>query len=73
MAKLEDVLHVYARPPDPARPLVCFDESGKECGATCGRRSPRLPATRRGRKPSTGGRAAPTSSSGWRPISGDGR
>lgn len=30
MAKLEDVLAVYARPPDPARPLVCFDESGKE-------------------------------------------
>lgn len=30
MAKLEDVLRVYARPPDPARPLVCFDEAGKE-------------------------------------------
>ena len=27
---MEDVLAVYARPPDPARPLVCFDESGKE-------------------------------------------
>ena len=27
---MEDVLEVYARPPDPARPLVCFDESGKE-------------------------------------------
>jgi hypothetical protein len=24
------VLRVYARPPDPARPLVCFDEAGKE-------------------------------------------
>jgi hypothetical protein len=30
VAKLEDVLRVYARPPDPARPLVCFDEAGKE-------------------------------------------
>ncbi len=30
VARLEDVLDVYARPPDPARPLVCFDESGKD-------------------------------------------
>ena len=28
-APMEDVLAVYARPPDPARPLVCFDETGK--------------------------------------------
>jgi transposase len=27
---MEDVLDVYARPPDPARPLVCFDEGSKE-------------------------------------------
>ncbi len=27
---MEDVLAVYARPVDPARPLVCFDEAGKE-------------------------------------------
>ena len=26
---MEDVLAVYARPADPARPLVCFDETGK--------------------------------------------
>jgi hypothetical protein len=30
VAKLEDVLRVYARPPDPTRPLVCCDEAGKE-------------------------------------------
>ena len=30
MARIEDVLDVYARPPDPARPLVCFDEGSKE-------------------------------------------
>ena len=30
MARMEDVLDVYARPPDPRRPLVCFDEGGKE-------------------------------------------
>ncbi len=27
---MEDVLDVSARPPDPARPLVCFDEGSKE-------------------------------------------
>jgi hypothetical protein len=27
---MEDVLDVYARPRDPKRPLVCFDESNKE-------------------------------------------
>jgi hypothetical protein len=27
---MEDVLAAYARPPDPARPLVCFDEGGTE-------------------------------------------
>lgn len=29
-AAMEDVLAVYARPVDPARPLVCFDEAGKD-------------------------------------------
>src|SRR5215217_6516273 len=30
---MEDILAVYARPPDAARPLVCFDEAGKELTA----------------------------------------
>lgn len=30
---MEAVLAVYARPPDPARPLVCFDEAGKDLKA----------------------------------------
>ncbi|MGI8478077.1 MAG: IS630 family transposase [Thermomicrobiales bacterium] len=30
VAAMEDVLDVYHRPLDPARPLVCFDEGGKE-------------------------------------------
>ena len=30
---MEDVLAVYARPPDPARPLICFDEAGKDLKA----------------------------------------
>ena len=30
MARMEDVLDVYRRPPDPARPLVCFDETSKQ-------------------------------------------
>lgn len=33
VAAMEDVLAVYARPPDPARPLVCFDECGKDLKA----------------------------------------
>jgi hypothetical protein len=39
---MEDVLRVYARPPDPRRPLVCFDEAGKELRADV--RPPRSPA-----------------------------
>ncbi len=42
MAKMEDVLRVYHRPPDPARPLVCFDESGKDLKAHT--RPPQPPA-----------------------------
>lgn len=30
VAAMEDILHVYARPHDPARPLVWFDECGKD-------------------------------------------
>jgi hypothetical protein len=30
VAKMEDVLDVYQRPYDPKRPVVCFDEGGKE-------------------------------------------
>jgi transposase len=31
---MEDVLDVYQRPYDPRRPVVCFDEGGKELRAT---------------------------------------
>lgn len=34
VAKMEDVLDVYQRPPHPQRPLVCLDEAGKELVAT---------------------------------------
>jgi hypothetical protein len=30
VAQMEDGLDVYARPRDPCRPLVCFDETNKE-------------------------------------------
>ena len=30
VAQMEDVLDVYARPFDPTRPVICFDESNKE-------------------------------------------
>lgn len=33
VARMEDVLAVYARPLDLARPVVCFDESGKDLKA----------------------------------------
>jgi hypothetical protein len=41
-AAMEDILTVYARPIDPARPLVCFDEAGKELSAHV---RPPLPAS----------------------------
>lgn len=41
-AAMEDVLAVYARPIDAARPLVCFDEAGKELTAHT---RPPLPAS----------------------------
>ncbi len=47
VAKMEDVLDVYQRAPDPAWPLVCLDEAGKE-----------LQATPRGRVPAGVGRVA---------------
>jgi hypothetical protein len=31
---MEDVLGLYAEPHDPARPVVCFDEAGKELRGT---------------------------------------
>ena len=34
VAKMEDVLEVYARPYDPKRPVVCVDEGAKELRST---------------------------------------
>lgn len=42
-AAMEDILSVYARPPDPLRPLVCFDEAGKELTAHTRPPLPALP------------------------------
>jgi hypothetical protein len=47
VAAMEDVLAVYARPVDAARPLVCFDEAGKD-----------LKAHTRSPQPAAAGRAA---------------
>lgn len=41
---MEDVLDVYARPPDPTRPLICFDEASKELHADVRAPLPRSPA-----------------------------
>ncbi len=38
---MEDIIRVSTAPPDPAHPLVCFDEGGKELRAD--QRTPRLP------------------------------
>jgi hypothetical protein len=46
VAKVDNVRRVYARPSDPARPLVCCDEAGKELTAHV-----RLPLPARCRQP----------------------
>jgi hypothetical protein len=43
VAAMEDVLEVYARPVDAARPLVCFDEGGKALRAHLVPPQPRAP------------------------------
>lgn len=43
VAAMEDVLEVYARPHDPARPLVCFDETCKQLTAETRAPSPMAP------------------------------
>lgn len=71
---MEDLLAVYARPRDPARPLVCFDESGKDL--TTHRRPPQPAAPGRvAREDSTYGRAgmvnlflACAPHEGWREV-----
>ena len=30
VARMEDVLDLYAEPPDPLRPVVCFDETPRQ-------------------------------------------
>ena len=43
VAAMEDVLAVYTRPHDPARPLVCLDETSKQLvGETRPAGTPRL-------------------------------
>lgn len=43
VAAMEDVLDVYTRPHDPARPLVCLDETSKQLVAETRRPLPMLP------------------------------
>jgi len=43
VAKMEDVLAVYARPYDPKRPVVCLDEASKELHSTPRGSLPMLP------------------------------
>jgi hypothetical protein len=65
VARMEDLLDLYAEPPDPLRPVVCLDERPV---ALHGHARPPLPprlACRRGRTTSTSA-AAPAA---WRPPS----
>ncbi len=43
VAAMEDVLEVYTRPHDPARPLVCLDETSKQLVAETRAPLPMLP------------------------------
>ena len=51
---MEDVLEVYARPPDPARPLVCLDECTKQLTREVRAPQPAAPG-----RAARGGRADP--------------
>jgi hypothetical protein len=51
VAAMEDVLAVYARSPDPLRPLICVDETGKDLKAHA-RPPQRATPGRRGRQDS---------------------
>ena len=63
VARMEDVLELYAEPPDERRPVVCFDETPRqligEARVPVARRSP---ASRRASTTSTCATARPTSS-----------
>ena len=45
MARMEDVIEVYHRPPDPKRPLVCIDESSKQLVSEVREPRPTAPGT----------------------------
>ena len=80
VAAMEDVLEVYARAPDPQRPLVCLDECTKQLTRevrvplpAAPRRSPRRPAGRRARTTNTNATARRRSFAPWRRTSAGGR
>lgn len=45
MARMEDVIEVYHRPPDPKRPLACIDESSKQLVSEVREPLPTAPGT----------------------------
>jgi hypothetical protein len=53
VAPMEDVLDLYEAPYDPARPVVCFDESPKQLIGEVREPMPVEPGRRRVRTPST--------------------
>src|SRR5205085_9536954 len=62
VARMEDVLDLYAEPPDPKRPVVCFDESPTQLIGEV--RQP-IPAGSNATITSTAATAQSISSSSW--------
>ena len=62
VAKMEDVLAVYARPYDPKRPVVCLDEASKELHSTPHGRLPLGPASHSAKTTNTNATASRTCS-----------
>ena len=69
IARMEDILDLYAEPHDPKRPVVCFDESPIDSSARCACPSCRNPESDTAMTASTSATARPTSLSCWtRPV-----
>ena len=65
VCRMEDVLDLYAEPHDPARPVVCFDETSKQLIAETRTPLPMEPGSPSGWTTSTSATGPPTSS--WSP------
>ena len=65
VARMEDVLDLYAEAPDPKRPVVCFDESPIQLIGEVRQPIPAKPGRSSATTASTGATAPPTCSCSW--------